>query len=205
MSVTSVWEQWLVFNNTNVEQWVKTFLGRVEEDNEGKEEEVQEEVVEKPVERKGKWKSVTAKTEVDEKVVPSGGESVPLNALEDSDEEVDGRSMDESEDVDGKSMSEREEEEEDVDGEPMEENDVDGVPMDDDEDVDGEPMEEEDVDREPMEETISQAKTAQIAPSQMSPQPEKEISPPAREHPPSAEAPRPQKRQRMRAADMFND
>jgi hypothetical protein len=56
MAVTSVWETWMIFNNSNVEGWVKTFLGQV-----GGEEEMMEnveEVVEQPVEKKGRWNSV---------------------------------------------------------------------------------------------------------------------------------------------------
>jgi len=212
MAVTSVWEQWLVFNNTNVEGWIKTFLGRVEEDRQSKEEEVEEKVVEKPVEKKGKWKSVTAKTEV-ESVVPPGETSLPLNAPDDSEiEDVDGKTVEED-DVDGKPMEEEEDvdgepmEQEDVDGEPMEEEDVDGVPMDDDEDVDGEPMEEEDIDGLPMDEPVPPAETLPISPRPGSPHqsPHRQEKSPTAEILPPLEAPRPQKRQRMRAADMFND
>jgi U2-associated protein SR140 len=32
MAVTAVWETWMIFNNANVEAWVKTFLGRVEDE-----------------------------------------------------------------------------------------------------------------------------------------------------------------------------
>jgi U2-associated protein SR140 len=207
MAVTSVWEQWLVFNNTNVEGWIKTFLGRVEEDRQSKEEEVEEKVVEKPVEKKGKWKSVTAKLEV-QSVVPPGGTSVPLNAPDDSEiEDVAGKSVEEEDDVDGKPMEEEEEEEEDVDGEPMEEEDVDGVPMDEDDDVDGEPMEEEDIDGLPMDKPVPPAETLPISPRPGSPpqSPHRQEKSPAAEILPPLEAPRPQKRQRMRAADMFND
>lgn len=200
MAVTSVWEQWLVFNNANVEAWIKTFLGRVEEDRQSQEEKAEEEVVEKPVERKGKWKSVSAKT-TDESGIPHGLGAVILNAPEDSEEDIDGQPMEGEEDVDGKEM-----EEESVDGEPMdEEEDVDGVPMDEDEDVDGLPMDEEDVDGKPMDEPSPRATTAspvQIPAAAPHSPPQAEN---AQTHSSPSEAPRPQKRQRMRAADMFND
>src|SRR5271169_5198641 len=57
MAVTSIWETWMIFNNNNVESWVKTFLGKVEQE-ERTSEGPGEEIVEKPVEKKGKWKSV---------------------------------------------------------------------------------------------------------------------------------------------------
>lgn len=145
MAVTTVWESWMVFNNHNVEAWVQTFLGRVETD---KQEivELVEQVVEKPVEKKSRWKSV-AETSGKEAVDVESFAPVSLNALdEDIDviqvEDVEGESM---KDVDGLPIDE------DVDGEPMDDVDVDGLPMDD-EDVDGVPMDEEDYDGMPMDE-----------------------------------------------------
>jgi U2-associated protein SR140 len=179
MAVTSVWETWMVFNNSNVEAWIKTFLGRVDEEERTSEEPV-EQVVEKPVEKKGRWKSV-AET--------SGKEitAVPLISTDDAEEDVDGDEM--GEEVDGMPM------EEDVDGMPLEEEDVDGEPMDD--DIDGQPMEEEDVDGTPMEEP-------QLSPPAPLPAPAPS-SPETQEPKPATELPRPQKRQRMRAVDMFTD
>jgi U2-associated protein SR140 len=174
MAITSVWESWMVFNNSNVEAWIKVFLGRGREAEERASEAPVEEVVEKPVEKKSKWKSVVETSGKEAEVVPmSRFTSIPLNSPDDSDDE---------EDVDGEEM------EEDADGMPMEEEDVDGQPMED-EDVDGEPMEDEDedVDGLPMEEP---------APVVVSPRRSPELQ---------VEPPRPQKRQRMRAADMFTD
>lgn len=185
MAVISVWETWMIFNNNNVESWVKTFLGRVDEEQ--RSEEPAEEVVEKPVEKKGRWKSVV-ETSGKEAVESTGFTSIPFNAFEDEDEEmndnVDGEPIEEEEDVDGMPM-----EDEDVDGEPMDD-DADGEPMDD--DVDGEPMDDEDVDGSPMEEP----------PVSAPPQQKPELQ---AEKPEKIEVPRPQKRQRMKAADMFTD
>jgi len=171
MSVTSVWETRMIFNNDNVESWVKTFLGQVEQEQRTSEEPV-EEAVEKPVEKKGRWKSV-AETSGKEATEKGGFTSIPITSPEVDDEDLDGKEMEE--DIDGMPM----EEEEDVDGEPME-----------DEDVDGEPMEEEDLDGMPMEE-----------PRRVEAEPEPQKSPERQVE--KHDAPRPQKRQRMRAADMF--
>lgn len=127
MAVTTVWETWMIFNNANVEGWVKTFLGHVED--EAPEEEVEEEVVETVVEKKARWKKVAETSGKEAKDV--GGYTSPVGSG--GEEDVDGEVMEEG-DVDGESI-----EEEDVDGEPMDD-DVDGEPMDD--DVDGMPMEE---------------------------------------------------------------
>jgi U2-associated protein SR140 len=186
MAITSVWETWMVFNNSNVEAWIKIFLGRGRETEERKSETPVEEIVEKPVEKKSKWKSVVETSGKEAEVAPmSRFTSIPLNSPDDSDDE---------EDVDGEEM------EEDVDGMPMEEEeeDVDGQPMEEDEDVDGEPMEDddEDVDGLPMEEPRDENPAPVVLPPRRSPEVEK---------PSSNEQPRPQKRQRMRAADMFTD
>ena len=152
MAVTSVWETWMIFNNNNVESWVKTFLGRVEQEERTNEEQV-EQVVEAPVEKKGRWKSV-----VETSGKETGGfTSVPLKSQEDQDEDVDRKEMEE--DVDGESM------EEDVDGEPMEE------------DVDGEPMEDEDVDGIPMEEEAEEEPPKPPSPAP-NPEPEKPVEAP---------------------------
>jgi len=180
----------MIFNNNNVEAWVKMFLGRVGEEEEMSEEDVQE-VVEQPVEKKGRWKSV---------VETSGKEAQTI--VEDKAEEEE-EEEEEEEDVDGMPM-----EEEDVDGEPMEQ-DVDGEPMDD-EDVDGQPMDEEDVDGVPMEEPLIPPSDNLLAqePARLE-LPQEEPPPQIAEHqdvPTNAnELPRPKKRQRMRAADMFTD
>jgi U2-associated protein SR140 len=186
MAMTSVWETWMIFNNSNVEGLVKTFLGQVGGEEEMMETNV-EEVVEQPVEKKGRWNSV----------LDTSGKAAQITDVENVEEVGEG----EDEDVDGMPM-----EEEDVDGEPMEE-DVDGEPMEE-EDVDGQPMDEDDLDGMPMEE-------APQLPPVVSPD-----SPPherIRQEPPPQgaenraesvkedEVPRPQKRQRMRAADMFTD
>lgn len=172
MSVTSVWETWMIFNNQNVEAWVKTFLGRTAE--EGGDEEVEDaDVVEEVVEKKGKWKSVTETSGKEARDV--GGYTSPVPSAE------------EGEDVDGVAMEEKE----DVDGEPMEDEDVDGMPMEDD-DVDGEPMEEDDVDGVPMEEAAADS----VSVRELTPQPPVE---------PKPSDPRPAKRQRMKAVDMFAD
>lgn len=169
MAVTSVWETWMIFNNQNVEAWVKTFLGRPEE-AEGEEHEVEEETVEEIVEKKGKWKSVTETSGKEAKDV--GGYTSPVRL--------------------GEEEEEGEGEEGNVDGEAMEEEDVDGVPMEE-EDVDGEPMEEdEEVDEKPMEDAAAESV------SSPAPTPERPVT-----QQPSD--PRPTKRQRMKAADMFAD
>ena len=201
MAVTSVWEQWLVFNNANVEAWIKTFLGRVEEDRENKEEKAEEEVVEAPVERKGKWKSVSAKTA--ESIVRRQPAAEPLNAPDDSEDDIDGNRIEDEEDVDGKEM----EEEEDVDGEPMgEDEDVDGVPMDEGGYVDGMSLDDEEVDGEPMEESPPPAATDSAVPIPVpAPYSRPEAERVQRTTSPPSEVHRPQKRQRMRAADMFDD
>ena len=188
MAVTSVWETWMIFNNSNVEGWVKTFLGQVGGDEEMMETNV-EEVVEQPIEKKGRWSSV----------LDTSGKAAQITDVENVEEEVGER---DDEDVDGMPM-----EEEDVDGEPMEEEDVDGEPMEE-EDVDGQPMDDDGLDGMPME-----------GPPQPPPVASPE-SPPherVRQEPPRQgaenraepvnenEVPRPQKRQRMRAADMFTD
>jgi U2-associated protein SR140 len=154
MAVTTVWETWMIFNNANVEGWVKTFLGRVED--EAPEEEVEEEVVETVVEKKARWKKVAETSGKEAKDV--GGYTSPVGS---GDEE----------DVDGEVM----EEEGGVDGESMEEEDVDGEPMDD--DVDGEPMD-DDVDAMPMEEPSESAPPREPSPSQhASPEPPVEQNP----------------------------
>jgi U2-associated protein SR140 len=169
MAVTAVWETWMIFNNANVEAWVKTFLGRVED--EAPEEEVEEEIVETVVEKKARWKKVAETSGKEAKDV--GGYTSPVGSGDEGEEDVDGEVMGEEGDVDGEPM-----EEEDVDGEPMDD-DVDGEPMDD--DVDGMPMDEE----------------SESAPAH-DPTPE----PPVDQTP---DDPRPVKRQRMKAADMFAD
>ena len=174
MAVTSVWETWMIFNNNNVESWVKTFLGRTDEEERTSGEPV-EQVVEKPVEKKGRWKSVV-ETSGKEAVEATGFTSVPGNSPEDEDGDFDGESM----------------EDDDVDGMPMDEEDVDGEPMDD--DVDGEPMEDEDVDGMPMEEPLQTISAPPL------PTPEPKV-----EEAEKTEPPRPKKRQRMRAADMFTE
>ncbi|RDW66158.1 hypothetical protein BP6252_09793 [Coleophoma cylindrospora] len=91
------------------------------------------------------------------------------------------------------------EEDEDVDGEPMDEDeDVDGVPMEDDDDVDGDPME-EDVVGEPM------VEDQQVPSEPPAPAPQEEIKDSAT--PPVKQAlPLPgQPRRRPRAVDMFAD
>jgi U2-associated protein SR140 len=184
MAITSVWETWMVFNNSNVDAWIRTFLGRVDAEERTSEVPV-EEVVEKPVEKKNKWKSVIETSGKEAEVVPiSGLTNNPMTSPEagDDEEDVDGEEMEE--DVDGMPM------EEDVDGEPMEDDDVDGEPIEDeDEDVDGVPMDEP-------------QQSEESAPS--IPRPHQSPEPPA-EPPSNKEQPRPQKRQRMRAADMFTD
>ena len=152
MAVTSVWETWMIFNNNNVESWVKTFLGRVEEEERISEESV-EQVVEAPVEKKGRWKSV-----IETSGKETGGfTSIPLNSPENKDEDVD--EMDTDEDVDGESMQD------DVDGEPMEE------------DVDGEPMEDDDVDGMPMEDEVEPEPPKPTSPAP-NPEPEKPVETP---------------------------
>jgi hypothetical protein len=244
MAVTSVWEAWLVFNNYNVEGWVRTFLGKGEEEK--RETETVPEVVEKPVEKKARWKSV-AETSGKEATDVGALADVPLNPLEENegagevertggtpveefdgsgdvdlkavDEDVDGTPMNEDidgvsmEDVDGMPMDD------DVDGVPMDDEDVDGVPMSD-EDVDGMPMEEGDVDGLPMgEEGMVEEDTQPLesSPENLSPTPEdppaittldppQQTRPRSPEVPPSqADRPPPQKRQRMKAADMFGE
>ncbi|EPE28961.1 Surp module (SWAP) [Glarea lozoyensis ATCC 20868] len=86
--------------------------------------------------------------------------------------------------------------EEDVDGEPMEEDDVDGEPMaDSDEDVDGVPME-EDIDGEPTEDDVDGEPMVEDQPA--APPETKETEPPKAE----VEG---QRRRRPRAVDMFAD
>ena len=201
MAVTSVWETWMIFNLQNVEAWVKTFLGRAEE--EGEEQEVEEEIIEEVVEKKGKWKSVTETSGKEAKDV--GGYTSPVQSAEGEEEEGQEGGQEEGQEGGqeewqeggqaGRRVGWRDEGEEgDVDGEAMEEEDVDGVPMEE-EDVDGEPMEEEEeevVDGLPMEE--APAKSVSIP----EPMPER----PVVQQPPD---PRPTKRQRMKAADMFAD
>jgi len=177
----------MIFNNTNVEGWVKTFLGQV-----GGEEEIieasVEEVVEQPVQKKGRWNSV----------LDTSGKAPQITTEEKVEEEA-GEGEDES--VDGMPM-----EEEDVDGEPMEEEDVDGEPMEE-EDVDGQPMDEDDFDGIPMEGPSPSPPVTHESP----PQERIRQGPPRqgaedRTEPVNVnEVPRPQKRQRMRAADMFTD
>jgi U2-associated protein SR140 len=167
MAITSVWETWMIFNNNNVESWVKRFLGRTEEEEQTSEESV-EQVMEAPVEKKGRWKSVLETSGKE----TGGFTNAPLNSPNEKDEDVGRKDMDE-----------------DIDGEPIE--DVDGEPME--EDVDGEPMEDEDVDGVPMEEEVEQESPKPASPAP-NPEPEKPV-----------EAPRPLKRQRMRAADMFTE
>ena len=165
IAVTSAWETWMVFNNNSVEAWVKTFLGRTDVEEQADDEPI-EQIVEKPAEKRSRWKSV-AETSGKEIAEASG----PLNA---EDENVDGEEMEE-EDVDGIPMDE------DVDGEPMEK-----------EDVDGDQMEDEEVDVKPMEESTVSAPVATPEPIPRSP--ERTVG-----------TARPLKRQRMRAVDMFPD
>ena len=173
----------MIFNNNNVEGWAKTFLGHVGEGEGDMMEESVEEFAERPAEKTGRWKSV---------VETSGKE--PLATVEKGRAEIE----EDEEDVDGMPM-----EEEDLDGEPMEEEDVDGVSLED-EDVDGVPMEDMDVDGLSMEEPpqpphlMSQERASQREPT-------RESDDPRAEPVNGSEAPRPQKRQRMKAADMFTD
>jgi U2-associated protein SR140 len=231
MAVTTVWEAWMVFNNHNVEAWNKTFLGRVEEKREA--EEIVLRVVEMPVEKKRRWKSVAETSgkesiELKKEMTEVGGfTAVPLNSGDGGgdvhgkemvsnfdgkpmQENVDTESMD---DVDGKPMDD----DEDVDGIPMDE-DVDGIPMDEDTDVDGVAMEEdEDVDGVPMDEDVDGASMEEDGLPTDQPQsselPGKEDHPelPIEQHrdaqpqeaPQSKTEPPPRKRQRMKAADLF--
>ena len=148
----------MVFNNCNVEAWVKTFLGHTEE-NEQTMGDNAEQIIEIPVEKKSRWKTV-AET--------SGKEAIS--------QPVDPVKEDDSEDVDGEEMDENEDEE---DG-----------------NVDGEPMEEDDLDGEPMEEPPSPSPPPCVpSPKLVEPQREED----------EKEAPRPAKRQRMRAVDMFTE
>ena len=178
MAVTSVWETWMVFNNANVEVWIKTFLGREETENQEQEEEVQE-VVQQPVEQKGRWKSVAETSGKDATELGGIGTASPVE-----EEGEDG-------DIDGEPM-----EEENVDGEEMEDEDLNG------EDVDGEPMDDEDVDGASMEENMEESVQAPPVRAQ-------ETASPAPEPQPETvylvEQPPPRKRQRMRAVDMFTD
>lgn len=169
----------MIFNNANVEAWNKTFLGRNEVEQSGEGEIEEDEVVEKPVEKKGKWKSM---------LETSGKESSVVSNI-DEQEDVDGEEFDE--DVDGQAM----EEEEDVDGEVM------------DEDIDGEPMEEEDADGQLTEEQPAEESSVPSPLPETEPLPEPVLSrrEPSPEKKPAEERPRPVKRQRMKAADMFND
>jgi len=179
MAVTSVWETWMVFNNANVEAWVKTFLGREEREDQGQEEEVQE-VVQQPVEQKGRWKSVTETSGKDVSELAGVG-ATPSPA----EEEV------EDEDIDGEPM-----EEENVDGEEMDNEDLNG------EDVDGEPMGDDEEDGAPMEEDLEESvrRPSIHAQETTSPAPEPQSDKHAQ-----GEQPPPRKRQRMRAVDMFAD
>ena len=177
MSVTSVWETWMIFNNRNVELWVKSFLGRI--DDEEQVSEPTEESIEKPQEKKGRWKSVS-ETSGKENVQKSGFTEISPSSPSDESED---------QNVDGEEM------EEDVDGLPMDEENVDGEPMDENEDVDvdGEPMDDDDVPTEEPE--------ALPLPQQEPPQP----IPEQIEKLSNVEPVRPFKRQRMRAVDMFTD
>ena len=183
MSVTSVWETWMIFSNANVEAWVKTFLGRTED--EAPEEEVEEEVVETAVEKKARWKKVAETSGKEAKDV--GGYTSPVGSGDEGEEDVDGEVMEE-EGVDGDVM------EETVDGDVMEEEDVDGEPMDD--DLDGDPMK-EDVDGMPMEEPAESAPAREHSPPR-----DPAHGSPFEQNPADS---RPAKRQRMKAADMFAD
>lgn len=185
MGITSVWETWMIFNNNNVESWVKIFLGRAGDEEQTGEEQVNE-IEEQPVERKGKWKSV-AETSGKEAAPATGFVNTSHSSHDDEneDENVDGEQIEE--DIDGMAMDE-----ESVDGEPMEEED--------DDDVDGEPMDDEggeDIDGERMKES-----TPTPVPQ---PEPSRQSSEPPVETPEKTEAPRPQRRPRMRAVDMFTD
>jgi len=173
MSVTSVWEKWMLFNNINVESWNKTFLGHVDVE-ERTSEEPEEEVVEHPVEKKGKWKSMLETSGKETTVVADVDESPDAD-------DVDGEEMD---DVDGRPLVE------DVDGEPMYDEDIDGEPMEEEEEDDGQFVDEqvaevENLPRPPLPE----------------PEPAREASMPEKRE----ERSRPVKRQRMRAADLFDD
>src|ERR1700737_3912292 len=110
MAVTTVWETWMVFNNHNVEAWNKTFLGRVEEKREA--EEIVPRVVEMPVEKKRRGKSVAEtsgkesnelRKEMTEVAEVGGFTAVPLNSG-DAGGDVHGREM--LNDFDGKPMQE---------------------------------------------------------------------------------------------------
>jgi U2-associated protein SR140 len=214
MDVTSVWERWMVFNVSNVEGWNGVFLGKVEtrEREEETEERAQETVV--PV-KKGKWKSVL-ETSGKEGV---GGEVVRRGDFEGTTDgdvfgEEDGRPFSlQEEDLDGQPM-----EDDDLDGMPMELEDFDGIPIEH-EDVDGEPMEDDDVDGQPiqderiaapMQETDITAsfphhehgdvRSAEQPPLHSSASAVAE----APQEPPPVEPARSFKRQRMKAADMFD-
>jgi len=178
MAVTSVWETWMVFNNANVEVWIKTFLGREETENQEQEEEVQE-VVQQPVEQKGRWKSVAETSGKDATELGGIGTASPVE-----EEGEDG-------DIDGEPM-----EEENVDGEEMEDEDLNG------EDVDGEPMDDEDVDGASMEENMEESVQAPPVRAQETASPAPEPQPDTQSQ---VEQPPPRKRQRMRAVDMFTD
>ena len=92
-------------------------------------------------------------------------------------------------------------EDEDFDGEAMEDEDVDGLPMED-EYVDGELME-EDVDGEPMQEEDDVPLAVHVEDANPpSPPPPVAQASPQKSH--AAEPPRPVKRPRMKAADMFD-
>jgi U2-associated protein SR140 len=197
MAVTSVWETWMIFNNNNVESWANTFLGRADAKEQTDEEQV-DEMEEKPVERKGKWKSV---------IETSGKEAAPTTEFTNTSPNSHDNENDENDD--GEQM------EEDVDGMPMDEDNVDGEPMDDDDYVDGEPMDDEDAKDDDMDSESMDDEDAEDAGGEKM----KESTPPPVPQPESTrqspvppvetqtrtEANRPQRRPRMRAVDLFTD
>jgi U2-associated protein SR140 len=143
--------------------------------------------------RKSRWKLVDASTVQDASVASIADESQkPSTARDDANEE--------DVDVEGEPL-----EEDDVDGEPMEEEDVEGEPLDEG-DLAGEPMEDDDIDGEPMEEDSGESGTEKVHGDAGA----EDNNPPSMETAPQGNIefsgrPAGQARKRMRAVDMFAD
>lgn len=187
-SVLSLWEGWCVFPAKSQEAFVAEF--RDPPLTKREEEEAREaERVERERVGRGKWKTVEEKARERRE---EGAMAVDVGEGVDGDEEVDGEPLVE-EDVDGEPM-------EDVDGEPME--DVDGEAM---EDVDGEVVEVgEDGISAPqgISEPATAAETGGWKPSTQDQTAGSGVMAAAA---PSSSPSQPRRRQRPRAEDMFAD
>ncbi|KAK0122751.1 hypothetical protein ONS96_009786 [Cadophora gregata f. sp. sojae] len=177
--VLSLWEGWCVFPVESQDGFVKAFNEpprTKEEEIEAKKREEEEKEGER---REGtkKWKAVEvqAKTLSDSAGDENGGTAY--------DDDVDGEPMDEDEDVDGEPMLEDDE-------------DVDGVPME--EDLDGEPMIEDSAPAEP-------SPPPDPAPVASERDEKKQVPDKTTQEQAQAQGQGPQRRARPRAVDMFAD